>query len=68
MSYKTEVIADRSGKWAGNGLRFATRPEADAYVHDLMMRWTAVTGWRSVESTDPVTHFWDIEASKLRVV
>jgi hypothetical protein len=58
MSWKPEVIADRTGKWNGNALRFATRPEADEYVQDLMWRWTAVTGWRSVESEDPVTHAW----------
>ncbi|HEY1888474.1 MAG TPA: hypothetical protein VGG86_20895 [Roseiarcus sp.] len=55
-SWKTEVIADSSGKWAGNGLRFATREEADDYVSDLMRRWTSVRGWRSVESDDSVTH------------
>jgi hypothetical protein len=54
MSWKPEVIADRSGNWTGNACRFATREEADAYVTDLMMRWTAVSGWRSVESDDPV--------------
>ena len=58
MSWKAEVIADRSSKWTGNLLRFATREEADAYVHDLMMRWTAVTGWRSVESGDLVNYAW----------
>ena len=58
MSWKAEVIADRSGKWTGNALRFATREEADVYVHDLMMRWTAVSGWRSVESDDPVNYTW----------
>lgn len=57
-SYKTEVIADSSGKWAGNGLRFATREEADQYVSDFMDRWTSVRGWRSLESNDPVTHRW----------
>ena len=58
MSWKPEVIADRSGKWTGNACRFATREEADAYVTDLMMRWTAVSGWRSVESDDPVNYAW----------
>ena len=28
MSFKPEVIADSSGKWSGNALRFATREEA----------------------------------------
>lgn len=58
MSWKAEVIADASGKWAGNGLRFALEAEADVYVHDLMMRWTSVRETRVVESTDPVTHVW----------
>jgi hypothetical protein len=58
MSWKTEVIADRSGAWAGNGLRFAYRNEAQAYVADLFSRWTAVREPRVVESDDPVTHVW----------
>ena len=28
MSFKPEVIADSSGQWCGNALRFATREEA----------------------------------------
>lgn len=56
MSWKAEVIADKSGKWCGNGLTFATRQEADDYVTDLMFRWTSVTGWRSIESDAPATH------------
>ena len=40
MSYKAEVIADSTGTFVGNGLRFATEAEAQAYVADLMMRWT----------------------------
>lgn len=55
MSYKTEVIADSSGKWAGNGLRFATADEAAIYVADLKARWMLVTDTRVVESDDPVT-------------
>jgi hypothetical protein len=58
MSWKPEVIADRSGQWTSNGIAFATRKEADAYVHDLMMRWTLVTGWRTVEVKQPATHRW----------
>jgi hypothetical protein len=50
------VIADSSGKWASNDLRFETRDECDDYAADLMRRWTSVRGWRSVESDDPVTH------------
>lgn len=49
LKYKVEVIADSSGKWAGNGLRFDTQQEAEAYALDLQYRWTAVREWRVVE-------------------
>ena len=55
MSFKAEVIADSSGKWAGNALRFATREEAEIYVADLKRRWVLVTDTRVIESDDPVT-------------
>ena len=56
MSFKPEVIADSSGKWSGNALRFATRQEAEANVQDLMMRWFAVRDTRVVECDDPVNY------------
>jgi hypothetical protein len=52
-SWKTEVIADHTGKWCGNALRFATKEEAEAYVRDLAYRWTLVTDTRVNESTAP---------------
>ncbi len=52
-SFKIEVIADSSGKWVGNDLRFATRLEAEAYAADLSSRWTLVRDFRVVESHDP---------------
>lgn len=58
MSFAPEVIADSSGKWCGNALRFATREEAQANVEDLMSRWMMVTDTRVVESTDPVNYRW----------
>lgn len=58
MSFKSEVIADDSGTWAGNALRFATQEEADAYGRDLMGRWFAVREVRTVPSDDPVTDQW----------
>jgi hypothetical protein len=61
MSWKPEVIADASGTWAGNGLRFATKEEAEGNVRNLMMRWFAVREWRVVESDDPVNYRWDPE-------
>lgn len=54
MSWKAEVIADSSGQWAGNMLRFATREKAEAYVLDLASRWTLVRDTRVVECDDPV--------------
>jgi hypothetical protein len=59
MSWKPEVIADGSGEWTGNALRFATKEEADKNVYELACRWFLVRQWRSVESSDPVTHKWD---------
>ena len=55
MSYKAEVIADSSGKWVSNALRFATEAQAQSYVKYLAYRWTAVRETRVVESDDPVT-------------
>lgn len=59
MSWIAEVIADSSGKWAGNGLTFATEAEATFYVDDLADRWTSVRQQRVVEVDKPVTHYWD---------
>jgi hypothetical protein len=56
MSYAAEVIADNSGKWCGNALRFATHDEATLYVRDLANRWTMVRDTRVVTSSDPVTY------------
>ena len=58
MSWKPEVIADSSGEWCGNSLRFATKEEAEANVFDLSMRWMLVRETRVVESTDPVNYVW----------
>lgn len=55
-SWMAEVIADSSGKWAGNALRFATQDEAARYVTNLMTRWTSVVDTRVVESADPVNY------------
>lgn len=55
-SFKAQVIADNSGKWVNNALRFATRKEAEDYVVDLAWRWTLVRETRVVESDDPVNY------------
>jgi hypothetical protein len=58
MSWKSEVLADSSGVWAGNGLRFDTKEEAEAYVKDLFGRWTQVRETRVVKSEDVVNYRW----------
>jgi hypothetical protein len=47
--YKVQVIADSSGTWAGNGLRFHCVTEAAAHARDLAGRWRLVTRWRVVD-------------------
>ena len=68
MSFKPEVIADSSGKWSSNALRFATEEEAKIYVDNLMMRWTAVRDTRVVEVSEPVTARLDHEGSGWKLV
>ena len=58
MSYAAEVIADSSGQWAGNALRFETAEEARAYASNLAGRWMLVTETRVVESVEPVNYRW----------
>lgn len=55
-SFAAEVIADSTGKWCGNALRFATADEAKAYGQDLESRWMSVTDLRVVPSDDPVNY------------
>lgn len=72
MSYKPEVIADSSGKWCSNALRFATEAEATKYVADLAWRWTAVRETRVVPCEDDVNarivnehlEHWEIDGWK----
>ena len=52
--YKVEVIADSSGTWCGNGLRFTTTEEAETYAKDLAMRWTLVRDYRVVDTRSEV--------------
>ena len=57
-SYKAEVTTDATGQWTGNACRFATQVEAEKYVLDLMMRWTAVRDTRVIESEAPPNYRW----------
>lgn len=47
--YKIEVIADSTGKWAGNAMRYDTHEEAEEAARSLARRWVLVTDWRVVE-------------------
>jgi hypothetical protein len=58
MSYAVEVIADNSGQWVGNMVRFATEAEALRYAKDLTWRWTSVRESRVVESDNSVNYVW----------
>jgi hypothetical protein len=56
MSFKPMVRVTGEQKFSGNGLRFATREEAESNVHDLMMRWFLVEETTVEESADPVNY------------
>lgn len=68
MSFKPEVIADGSGKWNTNALRFATREEAQAWVDDLAQRWRLVIDKRVVESDDPVNYRFNFETTEIEPI
>lgn len=55
MSWKVEVIADSSGKWVSNMLRYKSKEGAEFGAADLMMRWSLVREWRVIECDDPAT-------------
>lgn len=54
MSYRPMVFVH--GEWAGNGVRFATREEAEQSASDLFARWTLCEAHRADESDDPVNY------------
>ena len=58
LSYAYEVVADETGKFYGNAVRFATHQEAKDAAYSKAMAWTLVTDWRVVESADPVNYSW----------
>lgn len=51
-SWAVEVIADSSGKFCGNGLRYKTPEAAEAAAKDLAARWTSVREWRVSPQVD----------------
>jgi hypothetical protein len=65
MSFKTQVVADYTGEWVGNGLRFATKEEAEGYGANLAGRWVLVRDIRTIEVDEPVSHVWNRKTSEL---
>jgi hypothetical protein len=59
MSWKPEVMVMGESDWCGNGLRFATKEEAEANAKNLMGRWMLVTDTRATESDEPVNYKWE---------
>lgn len=52
-SWKPEVQTAGDGDaWTGNGLAFQKRDDAEAWVRDLSLRWTAVKDVRTVASDE----------------
>lgn len=52
-SYKVGIKTAGDLNWAYNGLRFATRAEAEHYGLDLSLRWTAVREFEVHASDEP---------------
>lgn len=56
MSFKPEVCTASDPKFYSNALSFATEAEALHSASDLARRWYLVTGYRAVESDEPVNY------------
>ena len=64
MSFEAQVDTG-DGRYVGNSLRFESEPEAQGYVRHLANRWFMVRETRVVDSTDPVSHRWNLETNEL---
>jgi hypothetical protein len=62
-SFAPEVFVQ--GAWSRNGLRFATKAEAESNARHLMGRWMMVRDSRATESDEPVNYRWDDATSVL---
>lgn len=54
-SWKAEVIADSSGKFCGNAVRFPTKEKALDWVRGLYSGWIFVVKYRVTPSEDAPT-------------
>lgn len=55
-SYAPEVIADSSGQFYRNALRFATAQEAEESAYALFCRWTLCREYRASATEEPVNY------------
>ena len=60
-NFKIEVIADRSGNWAGNAMVYDTFEKAKSAARDLASRWMLVTKARVVEFDESETTVTETE-------
>lgn len=51
-SYRVQVVADSSGEWVGNAMRYRSHDEADNAGKDLLCRWLLAQRYRVVPSDD----------------
>jgi len=65
MSFRPMVKV--GNEWAGNGIRFATREEAESSARDLYGRWTLCVDHRADASDDPVNYAWDPSRGNVRL-
>jgi hypothetical protein len=64
VSFKVAVIVSGETKPSYNGLRFATREEAEKNGRDLANRWILVNSFTVEESSAPVNYQWTDEGLK----
>lgn len=58
MSNWRPMVNVAGREWAGNGLVFATKQEAEANARNLMGRWLLVTDFRADPTDEPVNYKW----------
>ena len=68
MSWAPEVMVNGSGDtWSRNGLRFATKEEAESSAMNLALRWLLVEDFRAAEADEPVNYRWDLQVGLVRL-
>lgn len=68
MGFKVRVFEPRDEVGACNALVFASRPEAETYGHDLLMRWTLPERFTVEEVPEPANSRLDSDGRRHPVV